>query len=72
MPGRYPYNSEITVLKAIAAAGDFNDFAKTSAVELTRLNGQKYIINADDARQDVSKDLPVYPGDNIFVDRRVF
>ena len=71
-PGRLLYAGELTVLKAIAAAGDFTDFAKKTRVALTRLSGQKLVINADKARKDITLDVPVYPGDKIHVPRRLW
>jgi len=65
-----PYLGETTVLKAIAAAGGFTDFAKKTRVRLTRINGEKWLIDADEARLNPDLDPPVYPGDIIFVPRR--
>jgi protein involved in polysaccharide export with SLBB domain len=70
MPSRYPYIGEITVLKAIAAAGDFTDFAAKSSIRLTRSNGQIFVINAQKALKNPRLDLPVIPGDVIYVPRR--
>ncbi len=72
-PGPKMYMGQpVTVLKAIASAGDFTDFAKRTKVTLTRLNGKKQIINCDKARRDPRLDVPVYPGDSIHVPRRIF
>jgi protein involved in polysaccharide export with SLBB domain len=71
LPNRYPYIGEMTVLKAIAAAGDFTDFAEKGSVQLTRLDGQKFLINGRKARKDHRLDLPVFPGDTIHVPRRI-
>ena len=61
----------MTVLKAIQSASDFTDFAKKKKVQLTRSNGRKKeTINCEKARQDPKLDLPIYPGDNIYVPRR--
>jgi protein involved in polysaccharide export with SLBB domain len=69
-PGRYSYFGEMTVLRGIAAAGDFNDFAKKSQVQLTRANGEKLTVDCNDARRNPAKDPPLYPDDQIFVPRR--
>jgi polysaccharide biosynthesis/export protein VpsN len=69
---RIQYLGETTVLKAIAAAGGFTDFAQKKKVELTRVNGQKFKVNAIKAIEKPELDLPVYPGDKIFVPRRWF
>jgi len=72
-PGPKLYMGQpVTVLKAIASAGDFTDFAKRTKVTLTRLNGKKQTINCDKARKDPRLDAPVYPGDTIHVPRRIF
>jgi protein involved in polysaccharide export with SLBB domain len=70
-PDRYSYIGEMTVIKAIAAAGDFTDFADKGSVLLTRLNGQKFTINVKKARKDHRLDLPIFPGDAIHVSRRI-
>ncbi|HLH54912.1 MAG TPA: polysaccharide biosynthesis/export family protein [Verrucomicrobiae bacterium] len=70
MPNRQIYISRITVLKAIASANDFTDFARKTAVILTRANGQKIKINCKKAIRNPNLDLEVLPGDDIFVPRR--
>jgi protein involved in polysaccharide export with SLBB domain len=70
-PSRQSYSGAITVTKAIAAAGGFTDFAKRSKVHLIRANGQKFTINYDKALRKAELDLPVHPGDQIVVPRRV-
>ncbi len=70
-PNRYPYASATTVLKAIASAGDFTDFARKRRVKLLRSNGRIEIEDCVKALQDPKRlDLPVYPGDLINVNRR--
>ena len=72
-PLNYPYVGGLTVLKAIAAAGDFTDFAKKTKVELTRAAGAKpIIINCIKAQKDSKLDLAIFPDDRIFVPRRLF
>lgn len=70
-PTRQIYISRITVLKAIASAGDFTDFARKSAVLLTRSDGRKITINAKKALKNPKLDLEVLPGDDIYVPRRI-
>jgi protein involved in polysaccharide export with SLBB domain len=72
LPNRQVYISRTTVLKAIASAGDFTDFAKKSKVKLTRMDGRIYIINCKTALVDPRLDLEVFPGDTITVPRRLF
>jgi polysaccharide export outer membrane protein len=71
-PGRYPHVGEMTVLRCIATAGDFNDFAKKSRVVVTRSNGRKERVNCVDAQTHPERDIPIYPDDHIFVPRRYF
>lgn len=70
---RQPYLGPITVTGAIKSAGDFTDFAKKTEVQLIRLNAEKpIIINCNKALKNPRLDLPVYPGDQIYVPRRIF
>jgi len=69
-PNRYGYGSATTVLKAIASAGDFTDFARKTRVKVIRLGGPTEIENCIKALQNPKLDLPVYPGDLINVERR--
>jgi polysaccharide export outer membrane protein len=71
-PDRFIYLSRTTVLKAIASAGGFTDFANKRKVTLTRLNGRTFTINCKKAIQVPSLDLEVFPGDRIFVKRAIF
>jgi protein involved in polysaccharide export with SLBB domain len=61
----------ITVTKAIASAGDFNDFA-SHIVSLIRANGEIIKVDVDKASENSTLDLQVYPGDQIVVSRRIF
>ena len=68
---RQSYSGAITVTKAIAAAGGFTDFAKRSKVRLIRANGERHTIDYDKALRKPELDLPIHPGDQIVVPRRV-
>ena len=57
-------------LRAIGQAGGFNDWSRKTKVQLTRSNGQKFIVNCEKAQFDPTKDLPVYPGDYINVPKK--
>jgi polysaccharide biosynthesis/export protein VpsN len=70
IPNRYVYVGQQTVLRAIATAQGFTDFADRKKVELTRVDGKKFIIDANKAQNKSELDLPVYPGDRILVKRR--
>lgn len=70
-PGRWQYAEEITVLRAVAAAGGFTDFAARTRVELVRAGtGERILVDARKAKSNPKLDLVVFPGDQIFVPRR--
>ncbi|HWD19684.1 MAG TPA: polysaccharide biosynthesis/export family protein [Verrucomicrobiae bacterium] len=69
--GKQLYTGPLTVTQAIGSAGDFNPFAKKWGVQLTRrFSGKTYIVDCVKALSHPELDLPVYPGDTIFVPRR--
>ena len=72
--GNYPYmGNQLTVLKAINAAGGFDVFAQKKKVQLTRSDGTKpIIIDCVKAQKNTKLDLLIYPDDRIFVPRRNF
>jgi polysaccharide export outer membrane protein len=70
-PNRYVYVGEMRVMQAIKVAGDFTDFAKKTNVEVTRARGGKpMIVNCKKAMKDPKYDIPIYPGDQIYVRQR--
>lgn len=69
-PGRQQYAGSTTVTKAIASAGDFTDWANKKKVKLTRADGTSTDINALKAIEDPALDLPVFPGDKVYVPRK--
>jgi protein involved in polysaccharide export with SLBB domain len=71
-PARQVYIERTTVLKAIASAGGFTDFAKKRGVKLTRLDGRKLTINCVKAIDEPSLDVEIYPGDKIYVPRKLW
>jgi protein involved in polysaccharide export with SLBB domain len=72
-PGPKIYPGSMTVTKAIQTAGDFTEFARKTAVELTRAGSDKPIkVNVKKALKDPKYDLSVFPGDKINVPRRLF
>lgn len=71
-PSRQLFVGTMTVLKAIASVGGFTDFGNKRRVDVTRANGQKETIDAIKAQENPQKfDVPIYPGDHIFVHRRL-
>lgn len=71
-PGPRPYLGETDIIKAISAAGDFTDFANKKKVRLTRANGRTQVVNVKKILDDPQFDVPVYPGDKIYVPRSLF
>ena len=69
-PRQAPHTGSITAMQAIRAAGDFTDFANKRKIEVIRANGEKIMLNGKAALKDPSKDVPVYPGDTVYVHRR--
>jgi protein involved in polysaccharide export with SLBB domain len=69
-PRQYPYLSAMTVLKAIQAAGDFNEYADKTKVQITRADGKSQLVDCKKAQKNSKFDLPIYPGDRIFVTRK--
>ncbi len=72
-PGALPHNGDLTVLKVINAAGGFTDFAKKTSVVVTRASDKSQItVNCNRALKDPSRDLPVFPGDVVFVKKSIW
>lgn len=68
---RHVYMGGMTVLRAVATAGGFTDFANTKKVQLLRAGASEPIeVNCEKAQKDPSLDVPVYPDNRIFVPRR--
>lgn len=70
LPNRQIYISRLTVLKAIASANGFTDFAHRTAVILTRADGRTITINCIKAQRNPKLDLEIYPGDKVYVPRK--
>jgi protein involved in polysaccharide export with SLBB domain len=68
--GRQEYLGQTTVLKAIASAGDFNDFADRRDVIVTRKDGTVLHVNCMKAAKNPALDIAVFPGDKIEVKQR--
>lgn len=71
-PGRLIYAGAITVSKAITSAGDFTEYANRRKVWLTRVNGDRFKLNLNAILDGEQPDPPVFPGDQIEVNRRMF
>jgi polysaccharide biosynthesis/export protein VpsN len=68
MPGKVTWTSGLTVGKAISLAGGYTDYAGRSNIEVTR-KGSTFSVNLKAAEDDPSKDVLVYPRDDIKVNR---
>jgi polysaccharide export outer membrane protein len=71
-PSRQLYSTRITLLKAIASASGFTDFANKKKVKLTRVDGRTQVVNCVKARDNPKLDPEVYPGDRIYVPRSIW
>ena len=71
-PGRFAYIGEMTLLDAIRVAGDFTEFADRTEVQVVHSDGKVVVVNCKQAQEDPRYDVPIYPGDKIFVPRRIF
>jgi polysaccharide export outer membrane protein len=70
-PGRIGWTPDLTVAKAIQAAGGFTLYAKENAVSLVR-NQTAYSVDVKAARRDPSRDPRLVPGDSLQVPRSPF
>lgn len=70
LPNRYTLSPDMSVLKAVSTAGGFTDFANRREVQLTRLGGEKFIVDCKEALNRQELDLKVYAGDQVVVPRR--
>lgn len=68
-PGTFPYQKGLTLVKAIALAGDFKPTADPSKIQIIRtlMNGQTKVlpVNAVRIMSGQVADLEIYPGDMI-------
>ena len=70
-PGRISWTPDLTVAKAIQAAGGFTLYAKENAVSLVR-DQAAYSVDVKAARKDPSRDPSLVPGDSLQVSRSPF
>ena len=70
-PSRYNWSEDVTLLKAINTAGGFTDYANRRKVEVARDKG-KQTYDCEELRQHPDKDVPIQPGDSIYVPRSFF
>jgi polysaccharide export outer membrane protein len=71
-PGRQIYTGRMTVLQAITGAGGLTDFANPKKVTITRVDGSQEHENAKAALQKPELDKEVFPGDSVFVPKKLW
>ena len=71
-PGRQIYTGSMTLLGAIDTAGGFTDFAKRSKVQVTREGGKSFNVDATKALTHPELNVPIFPGDRVFVHKRMW
>ena len=69
--GPIAYLGDMTVTKVINAAGGFTEYADRTTVIVTRSNRQQVFINVKKALRNPKLDLPIYPGDSVYVKRSI-
>lgn len=65
-PGSYPYVLGLTIERAVTLAGGITQFGSTGRIYIQRFS------KGETERARASLDAPVYPGDYITVDERLF
>jgi protein involved in polysaccharide export with SLBB domain len=72
IPNRQIHNHSLRLLQAITSAGGFTDFAKRTKVKVTRVDGRSLEVNCNKAQSDPRLDVEIYPGDTIYVPRKLW
>jgi len=70
-PGPIQWSPDMTLSKAITAAGGFTLYAKESGVLLSR-EKQSYVLSVSLAKDKPSEDITILPGDSLNVPRSAF
>lgn len=70
-PGRYGWTEDVTLLKAVNTAGSFTDYSNRRKVEILR-GKQKIVVDCEELRNHPDRDVPILPGDSIWVGRSIF
>jgi len=65
-PGEYPFNSGLTVLNAVAAAGGFTYRAKKTVVYIKSVGADKEVA------YELNTNTVVKPGDTLRIEERIF
>jgi len=70
-PSRVGYTPDMTLMSALIAAGGLTDYADLRKIQIVR-DGQSQIHDIRAIRRQPDLDVPVMPGDTIFVPRSFF
>lgn len=70
-PGRIEWAPDLTMTKAIQAAGGFTLYAKESAINIVR-DQNAYTLDARLAQRSPTEDPRLLPGDSLQIDRSAF
>jgi protein involved in polysaccharide export with SLBB domain len=70
-PNRYVWTPGMTVLRAIDAASGFTDYSRKGRVIITRANSKLEYEDCIKALKHPELDLPIYPGDKVFVKKKI-
>lgn len=70
-PGRIVFTPDLTLMSAINAAGGVTEFGNPRKVRLSR-GKEVMVVDTKKILQDPSLDIPVKPGDQIFVEQSFF
>ena len=69
--GTIPWTPGLTLVRAISLAGGFSDYADRSNIEIRR-RGSTIKVSFKEAEANPSKDVPVFPRDEIKVGKTIF
>lgn len=69
--GGVPYRDDMTIYRVIMSTGGFSEFAKKREVVLTRDN-KRTIVDCLKIEQDPELDIPLLPGDIIYIPKSSF
>jgi protein involved in polysaccharide export with SLBB domain len=70
-PGRFPWNEDTTLLKAINTASGFTDYANRRKVQLVHGKTTE-TYDCEDLQRHPAKDVPIRPGDTVTAPRSIF
>ncbi len=74
-PGSFALAPGMTLIYALSLAGGFTSIANTGNVNLARVHDGKtktVVINVEEIYEGHAQDIPLQPGDRIYVPERVF